>query len=75
MHHASKKKKKNSDNRIRKTAGKEKVLGVGQENHGTEKNGPNWKRDLQKEWLESLKVWKGKKLEAVANVRKELYFS
>ena len=31
--------KKKSDNRIRKTAGKEKVLGVGQENHGTEQMG------------------------------------
>lgn len=46
-------KKKNSDNRIRKTAGKEKVLCVGQEKiNGTEKNGAKiGKGTFKKEWL------------------------
>lgn len=74
MHHTSKKKKK-SDNRIRKTAGKENFSGVGQENYGIEQMGQIGKGTFKKEWLESLKVWMGKKPEAVADVRKELYFS
>ena len=56
MHHASKKK---SDNRIRKTAGKEKFSGVGQENYGIEQMGQIRKGTFKKEWLKSLKSLDG----------------
>ena len=55
MHHAREKK---SDNRIRKTAGKEKVLGVGQENHGTEQMGQSEKGTFKKNgWSHSKFGW------------------
>ena len=57
MHHASKKKK--SDNRIRKTAGKEKFSGVGLENYGIEQMGQIRKGTFKKEWLKSLKSLDG----------------
>ena len=50
--------KNTSDNRIRKTAGKEKISGVGQENHGIEQMGQIGKGTFKKNgWSHSNFGW------------------